>query len=172
LSAINHKPFMGGRLTSFWPDRALQVWKVFVVYENRLLRGVVPWNAMNMPVEVYESIATWHLTRTIMNGGINRSVRIRGKNSGSGNNGNGGNKLFGLGTDDETVLEFTEAVLVSDLRRKVYNAEGRLNDPYAHYLCRSKAYRICRRWVKAPDKRKSVRDFIEKKCRNVLIIFS
>jgi hypothetical protein len=88
---------------------------------------------------------TFDLYEEMMSASMSRTVRVRGKNGSRG--GNIGNKLFGLGTDDETVLEFTEAVLVSDLRRKVYNSEGRLNDPYAHYLCRSKAYRICRRLV-------------------------
>lgn len=53
-------------------------------------------------------------------------------------------KMFGLASE-ECTLEYTEAVLASDLRKKVYNNEGRLSDPYAHFLLRSRAYRLCKR---------------------------
>ncbi|XP_035709820.1 IQ motif and SEC7 domain-containing protein 1 isoform X4 [Folsomia candida] len=55
-----------------------------------------------------------------------------------------GRKKRMFGNDDESELEFSEAVLVSDIRRRVYNAEGHLNDPFAHFLCRSRAYRLCK----------------------------
>lgn len=63
--------------------------------------------------------------------------------------------MFGT-TSEETVLEYTEAVLVYDLRRTVYNAEGQLADPYAHYLCRSRGYRLCRRLAKHNSTKKLI----------------
>lgn len=47
--------------------------------------------------------------------------------------------------EEEDVLELSEAVLACDLRRKVYNSDGHLTDPYAHFLCRSRGYVLCKR---------------------------
>lgn len=50
-----------------------------------------------------------------------------------------------FGTTCEDVLEYTE-VLVYD-RRTPYNAEGQLNDAYAHFLSKKRAYRLFKRSV-------------------------
>lgn len=47
--------------------------------------------------------------------------------------------------DESNILEYSEAVLASNQKKKVYNAEGQLSDPYAHFFCRSRAYILRKR---------------------------